>query len=465
MTNRPNRTATTVRSGAVRGLALLLVGLSAGACSDDLTIPNFNNPAREDLTGSPTRQTVAAATQGIISGHRGLKAGQVGRLGVWGREYYDLRPEEPRPYTDALIDPIDPVNGGLYFGGQYTQIAHINTVISAAEAAGGLSDAERRAVEGFAKTFKADAFWQILMARPEGVGIPLDPNPDPNGELTPVSSADQVYTYILDLYDEALADLNAGGGAFPFSVPDGLAAFNTPATFAQVNRALKVRALKYLDRWGEVASTLPTTFVDPDGDLDAGAYFDYSTISGDATNGLFGDVNRYAHPRVRGDAQLQPGGEIDQRARDKTLSIPTTTIFDITVTERMDVYKSLTAPLPWITNDELVLTRAEARLANGDRAGAIEDVNRVRTAAGGLEALEASYGGDLLDEILYNRFMSLIFEGGFHYYDMRQYDKLDELPRALPSHKVYPGFPYPTNECLARELGSSDPACATYTGS
>jgi len=47
---------------------------------------------------------------------------------------------------------------------------------------------------------------------------------------------------------------------------------------------------------------------------------------------------------------------------------------------------------------------------------------------------------------------------------MRQYDKLDELPRALPDHRVYPGFPYPDNECLARDIPSSAPECTTYSG-
>jgi len=460
-----NDSIQTMKRGTGLRLITLLAAVVVGACTPDLVVPNFNNPAAEDLTNNPTAQTIAAATQGIISGQRGLKNGMIGRLGVWGREYYDLRPEEPRPYTDALVSPIDPVNGGLYFSGQYTQVAHINTVLSAVDAAEGLSDAQRNAIRGFAKTFKADAFWQMQMARPQGVGIPLDPNPDPAGELTAIASSDAVYEYILDLYDEALSDLGAAGTAFPFTLPSGFAGFDTPATFAEVNRALKVRALKYLDRWPEVIATLPSTFIDAGDDLDAGAYFDYSTISGDASNGRFNDVNAYAHPRVRGDAQLQSdGATIDQRALDKTTPIASTTIFQITVTENVAVYNSLTASLPWITNDELILIRAEARRATGDTPGAISDVNLVRTAAGDLPALSTNFGGNLLDEILYNRFMSLYFEGGFHYFDMRQYDKLDELPRALPDHRVYPGFPYPDNECLARDIPSSAPECTTYSG-
>ena len=76
--------------------------------------------------------------------------------------------------------------------------------------------------------------------------------------------------------------------------------------------------------------------------------------------------------------------------------------------------------------------------------------------------MDAAYGGDLLGEIVYNRLYSLIWEGGFHYFDMRQYDRLGDLPRALPTHGVFVGFPYPQNECLARDAIVSGPECATY---
>ncbi|MEX2526527.1 MAG: hypothetical protein WEA09_02720 [Gemmatimonadota bacterium] len=441
---------------------LLMGGLAA--CDDNLTVPNLNNPSKEDLTSAPSKSVLAAAVQGIISGQRGLKAGMVGRMGVWGRESYDLRPEEPRPYTDALIDPLGPVNGGQLFGGQYTQVAHINAVIAASENATGITDVERRAVAGFAKTFKADALWQVLIGRPLGIGIPLEPDADPTAELSPIAPPAAAVAFILDLYDEAAADLQAGGTAFPFSLTVGMSDFNTPGSFIPLNRALKARVLKYDGQWGAALAAIGASFIDEDGDLSAGAYFNYSTISGDATNGFFGVPTDYAHPRVRDDAQLQPGGELDQRALDKTaiMAAPVTT-FGITVTERTDAYKSQTAPLPWITNEELILMRAEAQLGNANPGLALEDVNRIRVRSGGLAALPAAFAGDLLDEILYNRFMSLFHQGGFHYLDMRQYDKLNELPRALPIHKVYLGFPYPLNECLARDI-MSGPECEEQLG-
>ncbi|MCA9737451.1 MAG: RagB/SusD family nutrient uptake outer membrane protein [Gemmatimonadota bacterium] len=441
------------------GAVLLAVAWSTG-CTEELTVPNFNNPAREDLTGTPTRGTLAAAVQGLVAAQRGLKEGMVGRLGVWGREGYDLRPEEPRTTTDALIDPIDPINGGLFFGGQYTQIAGINTVLTAVENASVLTDTEKNAIRGFVKTLKADAYWQMIIARPIGMGIPLDPNPDPNAELTPISSAAEVHQYINSLYDEALSDLQSGGSSFPFQLPSGFDGYADPGSFAQVNRALKARALKYQGQWNDVLTTLGQSFIDASGDMDEGVYFNHSTISGDAPNGFFSTVSHFAHPRVRANAQQQPSGDLDQRVLDKTKVIPAFTLYEITVTEDMDVYQSLTAAFPWITNDELLLIRAEANAALGNDGAALADVNAVREESGGLAPL-ASFSGDPLDEILYNKLLSLLWEGGFAYLDMRQYDRLDELPRARPNHGVYPGFPYPQNECLARDI-SGQPECGTF---
>ncbi|MEJ2206325.1 MAG: hypothetical protein P8170_19720 [Gemmatimonadota bacterium] len=446
-----------------RVLAVAAVAVMAAGCSDDFLVPNYNNPAREDLTGNPTKATISAAVRGIVRTQRGLKAGMVTRLGVWGREGYDLRPEEPRPFTDALIDPIDPVNGGQYFSGQYTQITQINTVLTALENSP-LSEAERRAAAGFVKTIKADAFWQTAMARVVEVGLPLDPNPDPIGDLTPISTKSEVWSYINGLYDEAMADLQAGGGSFPFELPSGFDGFNTPASFVRANRALKAVALKYQGDWSGTLAALQGSFVDPSGDMDMGVAFNYSTISGDGTNGLYESPYHHAHPRVRDGAQLQADGSVDQRVQDKLAPEGAYNLFGVTVFDEMDVYKGLSSPMPWVTNDLLLLIRAEANLASGNSAQALSDVNAVRMADGNLEPLPADFGGDLRAEILYNKLLSLLWEGGFQYFDYRQYGILDQLPRAAPNHGVYPGFPYPVNECLARDI-MDQVECTTYFAS
>ena len=55
-----------------------------------------------------------------------------------------------------------------------------------------------------------------------------------------------------------------------------------------------------------------------------------------------------------------------------------------------------------------------------------------------------------LDQLLYEKRYSLLFEGGHRWIDMRRYDKLDELPLDLPNHTVFSAFPIPFDEDNAR---------------
>ena len=78
----------------------------------------------------------------------------------------------------------------------------------------------------------------------------------------------------------------------------------------------------------------------------------------------------------------------------------------------------------------------------------------------------------LLNEILYDKFMSLIVEGGYTYFDLRQYGLLDSLKAVIPNASnsanevVYQHIPFPSNECLARSnLGTgTDQPCGTIAG-
>src|SRR5690606_17514458 len=103
------------------------------------------------------------------------------------------------------------------------------------------------------------------------------------------------------------------------------------------------------------------------------------------------------------------------------------------------LYNSATDPaaadlgsdIPWIHNEELLLLRAEIRWNTGDRPGAISDLNLIRTHAGGLPAttLTAASSDDaFVDELLYNRLYSLMWEQGTRWIDARRYDRLGDLP-------------------------------------
>jgi len=66
-----------------------------------------------------------------------------------------------------------------------------------------------------------------------------------------------------------------------------------------------------------------------------------------------------------------------------------------------------------------------------------------------------------LDELLYNKRYSLLFEGGHRWIDMRRYDKLGDITLDVSTNVPPPvftmptEFPVPTQECVARVLASA----------
>ena len=113
------------------------------------------------------------------------------------------------------------------------------------------------------------------------------------------------------------------------------------------------------------------------------------------------------------------------------------------------------APIPWIHNEELLLLRAEVRWHTGDRAGAIEDIDRIRVHAGGLEPstlTAASTDDAFIDELLYNRLYSLLWSQGTRWIDARRYNRLDTLPIDRANDVVFPNMLVPAPECSARGL-------------
>ncbi len=443
---------------------MILVAAMAATGCDDLIVPNYNDPSVEDLTTNPTVNSVVAAAQNLMVTARGNTASRVLYLGIWGREAYDLRPEEPRTTTNRLIGPLDPVNGGAFWG--YSSLKNIQVLLDAVEAVDAIPDPDKEAIRGFAKTVAAQSLWNII-AMHTSFGAALEPPADPGDELSPIVSEGEVYSRIHQLLDEAQAHLSAAGPTFPFGLTSGYGTFGSPGAFIQVNRALKARYHKYQGEWSQAMSALAGSFMDPNGDLKRGVNHNYSTNPGDASNSFFSVASHYAHPRFRAGAQTGPDGSLDDRATGKTVvQSQVFSLLGIDVTEKFTIYLQQDSPLPWVRNEELILLHAEIALGMGMRDQAIGDVNVIR-AAHGLAPFEDPGTDDaVLDEILYNKFMSLVLEGGFTYLDARQYGRTDDLPRALPNHVVFLQLPFPQNECLARpELGTGrDQPCGTIYG-
>ena len=443
---------------AMKAMSVAFMLLVAGACND-LTVPDYNNPSLEDLTGNPTPTKIAQAAQGLMVGTRvgqGTQNGYVSLLGIVGRESYNFDPADPRFIVEMLVGPLDggsPAFGGNLFAAPYANIRNANTLLAALETVVGMTDAQKSATRGFAHTIQALDYLYVINTR-DTYGAPLEVGGPPTGAPAPIVSKAEIFTHISSLLDQGLTELNSGGATFPFTLSPGFAIASTPADFAKFNRALKARVEAYRGNYPAALAAVNASFVSTAQPLTAGVYNSFSTGSGDIQNLLFDPTGRaiLAHPSIRTEAPRKPDNTLDNRVLAKTATIEARTVQGVTSNLVFTIYESNVAPIPIIRNEELILLRAEARFNTGDAGGALSDINFIRTTSGGLAPRGAfTSAADFVNELLLQRRFSLMFEGGHRWIDARRFGRLDSLPKALPTHNVHSRFPFTEAECLARD--------------
>jgi hypothetical protein len=439
------------------GIALGALLIGAAGCTD-LTVPDLNNPSLEELTQTPTKTSVGTAAQGLMIGTRAGIAnrnGYVSLLGIIGRESYNFDIADPRFITEMLIGPLDgasPAFGGNLWGNPYANIRGANIILDAVDLVEDMTSEEQEATKGFTKTIKALDFLKIINVRDDN-GAPIAVEAGLDEPPAPIVGKSEVFAFIVQLLDEAQVHLQAGGSAFPFSLSAGFVGFDDPASFLTFNRALKARVDVYMGNFSAALTSLSGSFVDDAGDLSTGVYHEYGTQSGGTTNPLFEATsgrNILAHPSIVTDADLQAGGEPDARLS-KIVTVDERTLGGITTDQGFAIYESLSAFLPIIRNEELILLRAEANVGLGDIPAATTDINFIRTTSGGLDPRLDLDAANILDELLKQKRYSLLYEGGHRWIDMRRYGKLGDLPLDVAGHTVHDEFPIPTNETLARQ--------------
>ena len=161
-------------------------------------------------------------------------------------------------------------------------------------------------------------------------------------------------------------------------------------------------------------------------------------------------------------AQLRADGTPDLRLTTKTLPAGRTRTFnELTSTHKLIRYNNATfgantdADIPWIKNEELILLRAEIRWNTGNKAGAIADLDLIRTQSGGLAPTTltaASSDAAFITELLYNRTYSLLWEQGARWIDARRYNRVSTLPLDRAGDVVHTQMLVPAGECDARGL-------------
>ena len=435
---------------------LLVAALvAATACEFDIQNPNSPDP----IGDNPSRNQVSAYVIGLLIGSETDAADFILDVGIIGREAYRFDGSDPRFTSELLTGSLDA--GGGAFGGdhwleQYRTIRTANGLLRVIGTAQALSVAEQSGTAGFARTIKALNFLVVVSGHTQD-SIPIAVDIPPEGPPAPFVSNAAAYSYIVALLDSAQADLLAGGASFPFVLSDGFAGFATPVSFIRFNRAIRARANIYQGDFAGALTSLAGSFVDtlPTASLDSGVFHSLGTGPGELNNALGENPQtsvNYAHPSLETDAQLQPGGALDQRFLDKVVSKPSATVDNLTSDLGWIRYVGPSSPIPIIRNEELILLRAEANIGLSNFAAAADDINFVRVNSGGLAPIAVPVDQTTaLDALLYEKRYSLLFEGGHRWIDMRRYNRLSQLPLDRAGDVVYPTYPIPLSEVLPRE--------------
>jgi hypothetical protein len=443
-------------------MLLALAAPVAGACDYDIANPNSPSVIGEN----PSAAQVGAASNGILIATRQDLADWALDGAIWGREAFRIDPADPRFTQEMMQGPLDP--GSRAFGGDhwlepYSAIRSANDLLAVIGTASSLTPEEQSSTSGFARTMQAYNFTIILSSHNQDQ-IPIDVGRDASAPPAPFVTNAEAWNHVIALLDQAATELV--GAEFPFTLPAGFTGFNTPATFLRFNRALRARVAVYRADYAGALTFLSQSFLDPAAPMDLGVYMDFGTGAGDVANPLAVSSQtseNFGHPTLETQAQLQSGGALDQRFLNKLVKRPSrsggTTNTTPNQTFSSDLgwirYPSPNSPIPIIKNEELILLRAEANINLAQTGPAVTDLNLVRQTSG----LLGPYAGavdqpSLINELLYNKRYSLMYEGGHSWIDYRRYNltsALQSIDRpGPPPDVIFPTLPIPTAETQPR---------------
>lgn len=470
-----------------RIVALLSSAALLGACGESTGVPDLNNVSAETIQGGLTTASGQLLVTGMFNQHRNSAIGNyVVFPETMARDALRMDKAEPR-YLSEIIGKDQPDNGAFtgqgVFAGFFVGIRSANTLISAVKAAtdaSGYTAANRAGLIGIAQTVKAMNYWNVMEMR-DSIGMPIELDRPITDDPAPWVCKKNVLAFVSSLLDSASTQLTAAGASFAVKVPAGYKdVASTPAGFNQFNRGLKAkielyRALSH----GADAPASPTaslaaavtaidqSFMSPAAAMSLGVYQQYSTAPGETSNSLV-DAALHLNDVVFDSLQAGDlrGAKLVRQSTDYNIQVSGTTVTSKTDYVNSLGSSSLTAPLPILKNEELLLLRAQIAIEQNDLATATTYVNYVRQTSGGL----APYGvfasqAAARDALLYEKRYSLLMTGPHRLLDLRAYSRLNGTSFvALSKSSPFTGdvftsaLPIPINELNARG-GSAPMTC------
>jgi hypothetical protein len=443
-------------------------------------VPELNNIPADILANGMDKQSSQLLMTGLLDRDRGsIDQRYMVFSSTMSRDIYRLDSAEPRYVTEILVAAPDAGGfvGGSAFTNFFSVIRTANTLLDGLPTTKRpelapqfqLTDVQIAGAAGVAQTIKAQAYYRALEMR-DTLGIPIDLDKPFGAELSPFVCKKNVLTYIANLLDSAQTNLNAAGSSFYFPLPAGFTAaqavidFNTPAKFLTYNRGLKAKVELYRGLAGDAtafarASTaLAASFVNPASSLQTGPVYTYSNAANETTNPTF-DNNIFANPKAK--AALQAG---DTRAA--KFATGSSTRYGFTGNPRLEATRTAVAgnqikPRRILSNEELILIRAQLKIEQGDLVGAAADINAVRTQYGLTAIAVPLTKAAAIDAVLYEKRYSLFFEGAQRLVDLRAYGRFNAtyLTAESASDPYVSMLPIPKAE-LDQRNGSAAKTCS-----
>jgi hypothetical protein len=469
-----------IHSIARRAVAVGLALSVFGACKDSTGVPELNNLTDDLIANGIDRGSASLLLTGLVDRDRqSVDNRYLVFSQTMARNVYRLDSAEPRWVTELLSGSPDAGGfvGSGAFASFFNAIRTANTLVDKlpttkrAELAPQfqLSDAEIAGVRGVARTIKAQAFYRALEMR-DTLGLPIAVGGTVSTDLAPFVCKKNVLGYLAVLLDSAQTDLTAAGSTFYFSLPAGYAAplagvdFTTPAGFLKYNRALKGKVELYRGLDGDATAyaraltALNASYLDTTASLSRGPVYTYSTAPGETSNPTF-DNNIVANPKA--EAALDSG---DARAA-KFSSAKATSRYGFTSGHRLAETRTAntanqTRPRRILSNEELILLRAQVEIEQNNLAAATLDINAVRTKYG-LTQVAPTTKQAAIAALMYEKRYSLFFEGAQRLVDLRAYGLFNSanLPAENVSDTYVRYLPIPKAE-LDQRGGTAPKTCS-----
>ena len=462
-------------------IALALATLVGSACKDNAVVNPVDAPTVDALSGGLTRAGLNPLVTGVLGQDRAAFATTTVLIlsEIFARDVYRIDTSEPRYVNETLGGQPDP--GSFAGSGGWTNFyvatrAANNLILAIPDAPSSeFSDAEKRAALGFLRTIKALDYYRVLEMR-DTIGIAIQTD-DPT-EIPVIKCKTAVLTYIAALLDSANADFTAAGATteVPFLLPAGYRTFgrdySVVSNLVRFNRGLKgkvdlYRVLDHQNPQPALAATAVAELTEalggaapgavPAADFTKGAYYKFVPGGSENFANPRADDKIALHPLLRD--SLQAGDTRASKVVNRTATLAGQGLSsNITFSGAVPTPANQEAPIAILRDEELVLLRAQANVEAGNLLAAAQDVNSVR-ANYGLAPVVFADRTSAINEILYEKRFSLLFEGPQRLVDLRAYSRLSGtyFRAEFPADPYNKAFPIPKPEADAR--GGTAPAC------